>query len=463
MGSSGAQQQGGNAANAFYFSITLLAGAFLTTVKKVTQAVGSFKTFMIAAFAALGGISFFKNIVSQYVDMAHTIGRLQTLTDGDIDAIQALGYAVEATGGNIAAFQENYKALQDELANMGVRGISAGLSSGLAQLGIDLTDIEGKTKTVEQLLIEVSRAVENQMAGMSNSEKVNILKGMGFNEDMIVLILKTAGSLDKVMEKNKKLAKVRESDIKLAEQYKKSIHSLNNAWRSFILTFAPYLVNILNDTVFPALRRLAAYFTTKLNTKEFKAMMASVMATLKEAVPMVEKLIKKIGDFVINTGVDGFRQLFDAIKDIVLWLGAFIKDAQETSFIRALLGGKHQDALKKKDGNGNPFREDEKRKAKEIRERGVYEDSDIDRMSADSGYAKDMFESDEVKEAKKDYYNQKTVLEGPPLVPAGAASQTNNYNNQNVTITINGVDVNKAQEVGASAEQAVIRTLKNNI
>jgi hypothetical protein len=167
--------------------------------------------FMAALAAGRGLYNFVQNTIKGGASLQRLATNLQTTTD----SLHRWGQAVKQNGGTVEGFQSTIQGLSAGVTEL-MRGGNENLRGFLSTLGIGLQDASGKAKTMEQILLDVSSAVEGGKLGPSRANQVNFLQQMGLDEGTINLLLKGRKAVEQALASQ---TGYNESDAKKALEY----------------------------------------------------------------------------------------------------------------------------------------------------------------------------------------------------------------------------------------------------
>jgi phage-related protein len=156
---------------------------FDNVVGKATMTVAALGA---ATFAVAGAIfAFTKNIAEQY----DALGELADRTDSAVGELEELSYVAQLTDSSAAAATSSIEGLTRAA---GDAALGIGRSKKVFdQLGISVTDANGKLKNSTDLLYEIGDAVKD----MERGQQIAILERLGIDKTMIKSITTDVGAL----------------------------------------------------------------------------------------------------------------------------------------------------------------------------------------------------------------------------------------------------------------------------
>ncbi len=153
-------------------------------VKKFNDGVETAAKGMLAivagAGAAAAGIFAFTKSVAAANDET---GKLSQRIGVDLGAMQELGYVAELNGGSIDSMNSSLENIS-KISSEAARGVGAGVEV-FGMLGLSATDAEGKVKSADNLLLEISDSVA---ALGTQAEKLELTQKLGIGSDLLLSI-----------------------------------------------------------------------------------------------------------------------------------------------------------------------------------------------------------------------------------------------------------------------------------
>lgn len=165
--------------------------------KGVKQLAIGLTAVVAAATAATGAIFSFTKGMAQSQD---ELGKFAQITDASIETIQELGFAAELNGGSIGSMNASLSNLSQRISEAS-RGIGEGVET-FGILGISVVDAQGKIKSVDGVLNEIS----DSMARLgTNAERIEFARKLGINEDLILTLKNGSAELDRLRQRARDL------------------------------------------------------------------------------------------------------------------------------------------------------------------------------------------------------------------------------------------------------------------
>jgi len=153
-------------------SIESMSGEFIAAGKNALGAV--------AGVAALVGMVTTLRMKAQQLD---ELGKFSELVDESVGDIDAWSQAAVRAGGSYDGFQQSIKSLNEKLYDTAIKGTSEILPF-FNQLGISITDTNGRAKKTLDILPELATAFE----GLTKRESAGLGQKLGLDEGTVRLL-----------------------------------------------------------------------------------------------------------------------------------------------------------------------------------------------------------------------------------------------------------------------------------
>lgn len=142
-----------------------------------------------AAVGAQAAIGAFTNKVASAND---ELGKLSQEIGVDLKAMQELGHVAELNGGSVNSMNDSLRNLS-KIASEAARGVGSGVEV-FGMLGLSATDAEGKIKSADTLLLEISDSVKNLG---TQAERLEFSSKLGINRDLLLSIQQGSEGISK--------------------------------------------------------------------------------------------------------------------------------------------------------------------------------------------------------------------------------------------------------------------------
>lgn len=251
-----------------------------------------------ASYLSISGLfSGFKNAINS----ADQLGKLSDALGVNVGELDAWSAAVKRSGGSQEGFTQSVKILTASLAEFATKGRSR-TEPFFKELGISMTDAQGKARGFSEVLPEIAEAFEK----LGQGESFGIGRKMGLDEGTIMLLQKGRQSIVDLVTEQKELGYLTTEDAKASALFKDQLDNLSRGFR-FLFTAA-------STSILPVLTKILQGFTKlttwlKQNSGFVKAFIVGLASVLTAY--LIPALIK--------TGIAGFA----AMRPFLL-LGAII-------------------------------------------------------------------------------------------------------------------------------------------
>ena len=200
--------------------------------------------------APLAGAIGLSKLISDYTSAADELGKFSKKIRENISDVQGWQNAIDAAGYDSKGFQNTLTGLDQQLRNIGRRGVSG--SYELRALGISARDANGSVKTSTEILTELSHAADKM-----NPEKFRRLtEKLGVDADTIRFLQSGSKEVGILVDKYKDLAYT-QKDAEISRQFNVTMGDLNKTFQAFAMTGMRVLV--------PALTWVADKFAVIVN------------------------------------------------------------------------------------------------------------------------------------------------------------------------------------------------------
>lgn len=225
-----------------------------TTGKKLkktgTDAKEGFETAAKSAvkfLAIIGGTMAIKNFISQQIESAAALDRLSKNLNQNVSDLSAWSNATEMAGGTAAGLQGTMEMLSTAQTELMLTGQS-GLIPYFSALGLSMTDVRGKAKPVDEILLSLS----DKFARMDRPTANNMGKMMGIDPGTMNLLLKGRAEVELMIRRQKEHTAVTDKQAAAATR----MHELIVKTRQGFEAFGRRLM----DMAMPALEKLFQAF-----------------------------------------------------------------------------------------------------------------------------------------------------------------------------------------------------------
>lgn len=167
------------------------------------------------AFAALFAVNAIQSGIINTAASADELLKFSELVGENVGEIDAWGGAVVRAGGTADGFRSSLRSLNEKLVEVAVRGDGEVLPF-FNQLGIAITDSNGKAKSTLELLPQLADSFQN----LSKSESAGLGSKLGLDDSTIRLLQSGRENIDKLIDRQKVLGV---TSVELAEESAKFV------------------------------------------------------------------------------------------------------------------------------------------------------------------------------------------------------------------------------------------------
>jgi len=221
---------------------------FNGVAEKTGITIGSFKELAVATLGIAGaGLS-----LSAVLD--HTAEMLQRVRDAetvgvDISQYDALSRTFQALGVDADGFRDSMIDLNEAIGEA-ASDAGSGKAKSFKQLGVALTDSEGKIKTADVALLELS----GTLSKMDKQQATFQIKQLGITDNAVITaMLKGQKALERQIEFQKELGVTSKKDAEELERFAEAQNELSAIFTRFAdvlaMTVVPALDLVIDTTV----------------------------------------------------------------------------------------------------------------------------------------------------------------------------------------------------------------------
>lgn len=197
------------------------------------------------AFAGAFAIDKIKDVIGETAALNAQLGLAADRLDIPVADLYALGQAAEETGGDLNGVLGTLDALNRGMADIATKGTSR-LKPFFDEMGITVTDAQGKVRPLIDLLGDVSEKMET----MTKQERSGIGEKLGMDAGTIMLLGKGRKGMDELIAKIKEQGTVTEKDTEIAHKFMRSMDEMEDQ----VYLFA----TAIGSAVLPALTKFFA-------------------------------------------------------------------------------------------------------------------------------------------------------------------------------------------------------------
>lgn len=258
-----------------------LGSSFLGMAKQAAEAFAA----MFAVEKLIGGA--FEN-----AEFAKHVGESAEALGISTSALGAWGDAVRHIGGDAEGAISSFKALSGSLAQVDATGHSR-VKPFFDELGIQMLDIHGKIKPVNDLLLEMAGKFEH----MSKQESFGFGRKMQLDEGMIRLLQRGSSGVQSLIDKMHGLGDITDQDAEAAKKWDESLDTARLTLRHFGLS--------ITSDVLPQLAELVDWFSDNgpviedtLGTITAAIVLLTAKMVIMKGVAIASVAITEIGEVI---------------------------------------------------------------------------------------------------------------------------------------------------------------------
>lgn len=195
-------------------SVESMAGEFVAAGKSALGAV--------AGVAALVGMVANLRMKAQQLD---ELGKFSELVGESVGDIDAWSQAVIRAGGSSDSFQQSIKSLNEKLYDTAIKGTSEILPF-FNQLGISITDTNGRAKKTLDILPELASAFE----GLTKRESAGLGQKLGLDEGTVRLLQKGSAEVASQIALMQKYGVASEKATKLSADFNDRLSNISQVF-----------------------------------------------------------------------------------------------------------------------------------------------------------------------------------------------------------------------------------------
>lgn len=311
-------------------------------IKKLSQesvdageSLGAFGERLRDIAAITLGYFAFDRIVDRFheaKEMADKMDEFSEAIDANIEEVSAWGDATKMAGGSVEGFKQSLSSLARAQADVAAKGKSR-LTPFFDELGIKLTNANGKAKTALDLLPDIQEAFSK----IGKEQAFAFGQKIGLDDGTVMLLQKSRKELDELIERQRWLGVITKEQGQAAGEWNDELDDTDHAWRSLtsqlIVNFLPAvkLVNGAIQSVLVFLKDHAAFIEGATYALSGFAVVAGVAMTaiIATTSPMLFGIgLVTAGILILSTAIAAVYEDFQAwihggnslLKD---WLGDF--------------------------------------------------------------------------------------------------------------------------------------------
>lgn len=163
-----------------------------------------------AIIAAGGAIALFVDRIANHLD---ELGDFAEKNQVGVEAIQELGHAAQLNGSSLEDVKSSIERVNKAIGEA-VLGVGRGAKS-FEKLGFSAKDSEGKVKTFDSLLMEVS----DRMQGLSRQEQIAMAEKLGIDGNLVPMLAKGSAAIAELREEARAFGVASSEDTAVAGEF----------------------------------------------------------------------------------------------------------------------------------------------------------------------------------------------------------------------------------------------------
>lgn len=180
-------------------------------------------------------------------EMADKMDEFSEAIDANIEEVSAWGDATKMAGGSVEGFKQSLSSLARAQADVAAKGKSR-LTPFFDELGIKLTNANGKAKTALDLLPDIQEAFSK----IGKEQAFAFGQKIGLDDGTVMLLQKSRKELDELIERQRWLGVITKEQGQAAGEWNDALDDTDHAWRSLtaqlVVNFLP-AVQAVNNAV----------------------------------------------------------------------------------------------------------------------------------------------------------------------------------------------------------------------
>jgi len=266
--------------------------------------------------AASGAMFAWANSVFNTID---PMVQLSRETGVALESIQELGYAASVNGSSLDAVSASVREMTKRIGEFEQLGTGPA-KEVVENLGISFRDANGEIKAADQVMLELT----DTMAGMSESERMNVLDKLGIDPSMIQLLSLTSEEVEGLRARAQRLGVVTQEQADAVASYNDSLTTLRFGMQGIQNMVAVGFAPMMGDLVDRFVNLLEANQDLIMNGLNWLGeVVASTMGMLERMWPIFAAVAA--GFAIAKVAAIGFGGVMSIIlSPVVLWTAAIL-------------------------------------------------------------------------------------------------------------------------------------------
>jgi len=266
--------------------------------------------------AASGAMFAWANSVFNTID---PMVQLSRETGVALESIQELGYAASVNGSSLDAVSASVREMTKRIGEFEQLGTGPA-KEVVENLGISFRDANGEIKAADQVMLELT----DTMAGMRESERMNVLDKLGIDPSMIQLLSSTSEEVEGLRARAQRLGVVTQEQGGAVASYNDSLTTLRFGMQGIQNMVAVGFAPMMGDLVDRFVNLLEANQDLIMNGLNWLGeVVASTMGMLERMWPIFAAVAA--GFAIAKVAAIGFGGVMSIIlSPVVLWTAAIL-------------------------------------------------------------------------------------------------------------------------------------------
>ena len=266
--------------------------------------------------AASGAMFAWANSVFNTID---PMVQLSRETGVALESIQELGYAASVNGSSLDAVSASVREMTKRIGEFEQLGTGPA-KEVVENLGISFRDANGEIKAADQVMLELT----DTMAGMRESERMNVLDKLGIDPSMIQLLSLTSEEVEGLRARAQRLGVVTQEQGGAVASYNDSLTTLRFGMQGIQNMVAVGFAPMMGDLVDRFVNLLEANQDLIMNGLNWLGeVVASTMGMLERMWPIFAAVAA--GFAIAKVAAIGFGGVMSIIlSPVVLWTAAIL-------------------------------------------------------------------------------------------------------------------------------------------
>ena len=247
--------------------------------------------------------------IISYEGLIENLRQVSRTTNQSIEDFQRWSYAIEYSGGNVAAFQSTFESLSKQIRQSPFTHNSTFLR-GLSELGISVHSANGQIKSMSDLLLGLS----GRLGGMSEGKAFLIGQRLGLDDDTIRLLREGKDAVQSYLDKTKEDGIIQKQNLEIYERLRKARVELSKSWSELSIKIGNVILPIITKLV-DGLTSVAEWISENSgfiqHTLELLGWLASGIAGVTLAIGLLVNSLKLLKMGLWGLGIGAIILLWD--------------------------------------------------------------------------------------------------------------------------------------------------------